>query len=299
MVYVKQKCKTFIKLYSKFLLLAVLLIGTVVSLIIVFNGAIAWFANNLQVTGTGIQTSVKDFEAEAEYYTYIYDVKSEDVHYTGQTVDKNGAAINFTPPTLQNLEMQFYDTIFRVRNRHTPAIVRIRLTGMADEWEDGGNVSITLTRDTSIAEYETENGDRKLNEYLTSMMRFSLAQDKTWYNANAITMFNSVDSVLYPKIVTNKNYSPAGSSAVFTSVTMENDEIADISKTDSITLTTSYSSTDIVSGHLDIYMFITYDEDLVSKYDLSNMNIEGTAVAHVTTLENDLKLLSISFSESN
>ncbi|MCR5837872.1 MAG: hypothetical protein K6G88_15345 [Lachnospiraceae bacterium] len=298
MINLKHKFRTVFKLYSHFLVLLLLLIASIVLMIIIFNGAIAWLVANKQTNTSGMQVSIKKSDAVADYYVYIYDVKEDDVHYTGQTVNKNGIAITFSPPTLQSLEMQFFDTIFRLKNRHTPAIVRIRLTDLAEEWINGGNVSITLKRDTSIPEYTTENGDKKLNEYLTSMMRFSLAQDKDWYNADAITMFNNVDSVLYPKIVTNRNYNPSGSSAVFTTVTTSNDVITNISKTDDITITTSYEASDIVNGYLDVYMFITYDENLVNKYDLSNMNIEGTAVAHVTTLENDLELLSVSFSES-
>lgn len=288
-------------------LIAIVLEGLfALGVIIMFlNMSFGWFAQNKQVSGHGMAVKVDRADARAEFLVYVYDAKDSDVHYTGQSVDKNGNAITFTPPTISNLDMQFHDTIFVQRNRYTPAVIRIRLTELSEQWENGGTVAVKLTRNTDIAAYgETEQGALALNEYFTSVMRFTLAQDKTWkddaaYTNGILNTYYNVDSALYTKIVTNENYSPANSSAVFTTATVSGSTLTGIEKSDSVTVKIPYTASDIVGGELNIYLYVTYDTDLVALFEqAAGIDTSGTAIGKITTMENDLTSLDITFEQT-
>ena len=167
-----------IKLFGSFATTALLGIVVVLVVVMYLNNSLGWFSNNKQVDGTGMSVTVEAMDAEAEYFVYIYDAKEARVHYTGDpelTYEKE--------PRIDNLDMQFHDTIFAQRNRYTPAVIRIRLTHIKEDYLDGGTINVEIGRDTSIAKYGTTVGGQKiLNDYFTSIMRYTIAQDKTWFD---------------------------------------------------------------------------------------------------------------------
>ena len=75
------------------------------------------------------------------------------------------------------------------------------------------------------------------------------------------------------------------------------ENITDITKPDTITLSVDYEDTDIVNGHLDIYLYITYDATLVNIFEHQAGGIEtgATAVGNVSTMVNDMISLVVSF----
>ena len=265
------------------------------------NMAFGWFSENKQVDGRGPHIDAEAFDARADYVVYVYDSKDSDVHYTGQTVDKNGAAITFTPPTINTLDMQFHDTIFVQRNRYTPAVVRIHLSDIREDHRSGGTVSVTLERDTAIPQYASEGGAPQLNEYFTSVMRFTLAQDKTWlddqnFTNGILNTYYNLDEALYTQVVVNKEFSPASSSAVFTTVT-EGAGGLSIAKADSVTVSIPYQASAVVNGEMDLYLYVTYDTDLVHQFEQeAGIDTSDTSVGKITTMVSDLTRLTVSFS---
>ena len=283
-------------LFGRVVLLIFLAVFISVTIYIAYNMSFGWFVNAKKLNGDGMAAAINTPEATAEYFAYVYDVKEETVHYTGEgRTDENGVNID---PTIYDLDMQFHDTIFERRNRYTPAIVRIRLSNVDEAYLNGGTVHLTIARDTSIAAYDhsAANG-YALNEYFTSIMRFSLANNGSWYNANAVTLYNNLDSALYTKIVTNKDYTPAASSAVFTTVEKSGSTISSITKANSITISADYTAADISNGYIDIYLYITYDTGLVNEFEHSNgIDTTSTAVGKITTMKNDLATMTVSLS---
>ena len=261
------------------------------ALFVYLNRSFGWFASNRNVAGRGMSVSVKTLGAEAEYFAYVYNVKENTVHYTGE------AGLSAAEePRIDNLDMQFHDTIFAQRNRYTPAIIRIRLTNISSEWAGGGKAVITISRDTSISAYHTNasTGNIELNEYFTSVMRFTAAQNKTWYDANARTLYGNIDAALYSSITAQTGSTE--SSKVFTTVTKTGSTVTGISKADSIFLKVAYTASDIVDGHLDIYLYLTYDSTLVSDFEhASGIDTSSTTVGKITEMVNDMTDLTVSF----
>ena len=284
------------EIFGRVVLLIFLAVFISVTIYTAYDISFGWQARNRKVSVTAETVKVDAPEATAEYFAYVYDVKEETVHYTGEgRTDENGVNID---PTIDDLDMQFHDTIFERRNRYTPAIVRIRLSNVDEAYMNGGTVNLTITRDTSVAAFDHSDAHGyALNEYFTSIMRFSLANNGSWYSANAVTLYNNLDNALYTKIVTNKNYTPAGSSAVFTTVEKSGSTITSITKANSITISADYTAADISNGYIDIYLYITYDTDLVNEFEHSNgIDTTSTAVGKITTMVNDLATMTVSLS---
>jgi hypothetical protein len=264
------------------------------TLVIMMDPSFGWFSRNLETDGNGAETVLQAEDAVADYYAYIYDVKDIAVHYTGEgRTDDEGESID---PTIENLDMQFHDTIFLQRNRYTPALIRIRLQDIRLDRRSGGTITLTLRRDTSIPEYTTENERMYLNEYLTSIMRFTLVQNDTWYNADAETIYTNADDALYTKIVTNENYAPAGSSEVFTTTTKDGHVLTSVSKEDAITLSVDYSAADAEDGELDLYLYVTYDGTLTENFrNTAEISTIISTVGQIVTMGNDLASMTICF----
>ena len=294
-----------VKLIGSFVGTTLLGLFVVLVIFVYLNSTYGWFANNREVGGTGMTVTVEAMQAEAEYFAYIYDVKAGTVKYTGDTTITDPTQ----EPRVDNLIMQFHDTIFQQRNRYTPAIVRIRLTNLKAEWLNGGIVNVTIGRNTDTTNYPVSanpsSGTGKLlTEFFSSIMRFTLAQDQSWYDlddANADEpdeMYFNLDNDLYEGV--KALTSDTDSSKVFTSITLDNENLIDsISKVDSITLKCPYTAADIDEddGYIDIYLYITYDEELTYAYEhrMRGLNTETTVLGNLKKMVNDLTSLVVSF----
>ena len=300
-----KKQKT--KLLGSLITMALLGVLAIVVLIAYLNKSFSWFSSNLEVSATGMNVSVEGIDAEAEYKVYIFDAKLNDVRYSD-----DGRTPVGSDPTLENLKMQVHDVVFKSRNRYTPAVVHIHLFNISESYRQNGSVSLTLVRNNDAA-YETGTGGKKvLPKKTTSILRFTLANNMgtSWISAdnakteaqNATLTYNNVDNALYQKIVLNGDYTDIQGtldldSKVFTTYTLNaEDEIETISKASSITLTVSCTSDQVASGELDLFLYITYDQDLVDVFvDSGTIGTGGTTIGQISTLLNDLTDLIISF----
>ena len=283
---------------------ATALLGVLVVLVaaMYFNSALGWFSKNRQVGAEGTGVRVRGMDADAKYTVYIFDAKENDVRYTGD--GKEGE------PHIDDMKMQVHDVIFKSRNRYTPAVVHIRLYNINSDLRRNGTVSLTITRNGAAAYETNSSGTLMLPEKSTSILRYTLANNKvsSWLGTDpdahtaAHETYDNLDSALYERIVTNENYSSTENvslqSAVFTTVSISGNVIVSIVKADSITLSVGYTAAQVADGTLDLFLYITYDENLVEHFEhAAGIDTDSTTVGKITTLDNDLTNLLIEFSE--
>ena len=284
-----DKIKKYRRLFPQLLLLCITSLTLVMGIVIVCNSTLGWFAANRQVSGEAMNIMLNAPAAEADYTVYIYDAKLSCVRYTGDGGENE--------PTIENLKMQIHDVIFKSRNRYTPAVVRIHLSRIDEAYRGGGTLNVTLGRDDSPA-YVIPQGSsvQSLPEKSTSVLRFTLASNSAWYDADADTLYSNIDNALYAPVVLNQIYTGVDSK-VFTTVTGEGSATV-IRKEDSITLSLAYSASDVSNdGEMDAYLYITYDQGLVDRYEhAEGIDTGGTAVGKVSTMLNDITDFVVSFS---
>ena len=276
--------KKFIRLIPQFALLLVTALTLTFGVIFYFNSSLGWFAANKEVDSNAMGVKSETIDAEAEYIVYIYNAKEARVEYTGDSYPTDD-------PEIDNLRMQVHDVIFRSRNRYTPAIVQIRLTNISEDYASGGVANVTLVRNNEPA-YDSGG----IKELLTSIMRFTLAQNKNWYDADADELYSNIDDALY-SAVTNNTYT--GSTGVFTTITTSGNTITGATKLNELTLSVPYAASDIVNGHLDLYLYITYDVTLVGHFESASGITGGTTVGSLIPFGNDLTAIRISLEEGN
>ena len=291
------------KIIGSFASTALLGLVVVLAAVMYFNSALGWFVNSKDIQGSGMGASVEGAKAEAEYTLYIFNAKENTVRYTDDGRDDKD-------PKITDFDMQVHDVIFKSRNRYTPAVVYIHAYDLQQDLQSGGRVSVTLTRNEDPAFGYNDHGGLQLPEKSTSILRYTLASNSgtSWLGtdadpyAAAQQTYNNIDAALYDKIVNQKNYASVGNisvaSGVFTTVTKNSETrvITEITKTGSVTLTVDYTAEQVTDGELDLFLYITYDEDLVNSFEQSaGIDTDSTAVGKITTLENDLTELVISF----
>ena len=287
-----------VKLIGSFISTTLLGLFVVLVIFVYLNSTYGWFANNRHVDGKNMQVSVEAAQAEAEYMVYLFDAKKNGVRYTGDGEEND--------PKIEDLKMQVHDIIFKSRNRYTPALYHIHLSEIKDEFRTrDGVVSITFARDGTAA-LDTSSATPKLTQKTSSVLRFTLINNKgtSWLSSDpdpdvaAKYLFDTADAALYSKIVTSKNYSDTADldldSKVFVS------SLNPLAKNSTITLSVAYTAAQVAGGELDLFVYLTYDEDLVSAIENTiEMGTGGTSVGKITTLPNDISSLTISFQSSH
>ena len=95
-----------------------------------------------------------------------------------------------------------------------------------------------------------------------------------------------------------------GNSEIFVTNISKNGsgDITGITKSDAITLSVDYTVADLIDSDgdsvadaLDVYMYITYDEDLVDNFGMAGISNNGSAVGQVYDMANDIKKMTINF----
>ena len=222
------------KLVASGSLLVVIAISLLLSLIILFESALGWFAQNDTVSGGTMANTGKTEDAHADDICYVYNIRTSAL----ETQD------------LDDLEMQPYDMIFEKRDRYTPAIVCVTLDDIAPEFRSGGTLTVTITRDTTKA-------NNALNDYFSSIMRITAAVGSSYYSANNDTLYGNIDAALYTTVKGYPENYASASSKTFTTVvggTGTDQDPYRYSKADSITLTVPYTAADKNGSTLYLYL---------------------------------------------
>lgn len=217
----------------------------VVMLVTCLTGTLAWFARNSKTdnSGMGLRSDVTDFNVSFSYY-------KNDIANETYAVSSN----------LSSIEFNQYDLVFRSINRHTPIVVRMAMQGA--DLASSGTITATITRNTAIPATRVVGNHIEMNDFCSSVMRFTPYIGASYYSSNAETQYKNIDTDGHFNAVRALTGSSA-SSKVFTAVTLTNNAIAqagDVVKQDQIALSYTYTAEDFVDGVLYAYIYITYDE---------------------------------------
>lgn len=285
-----------------FEIVGLILLGlfVVVALLLYFNSAFGWFAMNKEVDGDSMAVTAYQDDVEAEYSHYYYDAKNA----TGVGED-----------SITDIQVPQYDLIFRQRNRYTPAVIRVALTGEED-LPESGTISLTVGRNLAATittdEGTINNGSElpALNNLFSSLMRLTIVKGASIYSADPSTLYRNIDNLPYGNNSTlyeviKSQTANNSTTNVFTTVTGDEGDPDRYTKADSVTLSIDYTAADwndmdgdSVNETLNIYVYVTYDETLLREYGAYDATLNGdiTSVGQVIKLSNDLLTIAASHS---
>lgn len=265
------------------------------------NSAFGWFAMNEEVDGNGMAVTAYQDDVEAEYSHYFYDAKNA----TG--VGQN---------SIDDIQVPQYDLIFRQRNRYTPAVIRVALTGEED-LPQSGTIALTIGRNLAASITTDEgrtiaNGSTlpALNDLFSSLMRLTIVKGAGIYSDDPTTLYRNIDNLPYGnnstlyEVIKSQTVNDSTTN-VFTTVTGDEGDPDRYTKADSVTLSIDYTAADWndmdgdgVNETLNVYVYVTYDETLLREYGAYDATLNGdiTSVGQVIKLNNDLLTIAASHS---
>ena len=249
-----------LKLIGSFTSTAIIGIVVVIALVLFLNPSLAWFSYNKQVSGTGmgVRVGYDDFHVSATCYQY--DPKKSKVK---------------TFSDLSEIDFNPYDLVFSARNRYTPVVVALKITGAS--LPSKGTVNVRITRDLSADPegFSTDQGGHKhLIEVFSSVMRVTAYVGKSYYSDSAEMLYSQVDSSAHYDYVRSQtgNVNEYASNAqpqsvVFTAVEMIQDSnlISSVTKAGYVDISVRYNNEDVFVTEdgvstLIVYLYVTYDE---------------------------------------
>ena len=278
---------------GKIVMLALLGLFVLVVTLLYLNSAFGWFAQNEDVSGDGMAVTAYQDDAEAEYTHYTFDAK-------------NNQAVVYDQ--ISDIQVPQYDLIFLQRNRYTPAVVRVALTGEHD-LPESGTISLTVGRNlaaTIMTPTGAESNDSELaelNDLFSSLMRLTIVKGAGIYSANQTTLYNNIDNLPYGNnstlySVIKDQTANNSTTNVFTTITGAENAADRYTKVNSLTLSIAYDENDWNGDTLNIYLYITYDKTLLNEYTRQDLSLSGdiTSVGKVIELTNDLLTITASHS---
>lgn len=263
----KQK----LKVIGSFVTTAFLGFVVIITVFLYLNPSLGWFSSNQVVNGSGMSIRVEydDFYVEATYYRY--DPK--------ESVVKSST-------DLSDIDLNPYDLVFQARNRYTPIVAALKITG--NDVSSSGTLTVRINRNLSAdpnGYYVDGSGNTHISEYFTSIMRVTPFVGASYYSTTAETLYRNIDTTenyeYVRSLIGNANATNAHpQSLVFTDVTMNGVLIDTVEKADYIDIEVDYSEDDFIMDDdvstLIVYLYITYDEGyyttvqndvIVSHYD--------------------------------
>ena len=284
---------------SSFLLRGLTLL--VLSVLLV-SASFAWIAMNSDTSSSnmGMNVDYDKFFVEQAYYKY----NAKDQHVEMY-------------PGLTDVQFNQYDLVFRSRNRYTPIVATLMMTGT--DLDEEGTIDILIKRDSSISPFYTEikNGNevKFISKNFSSIMRVTALVGSTYYSNNIDTLYSNVDTANYSTVrayYTGRVESVPDTSKVFTTTTIgANDTLQGIEKSD-VELSIEYNGSDFVTINgkqtLIVYLYFTYDEGydgssyngLIGQYQRtsgsSEIGASGDIMDTSIRFENDLVSIKVSHS---
>ena len=254
--------------------------------------SLAWLTTNRWLTSEDMNMGLHIDNTSAVYKVYMFDLDK----MTGIEENKNGEAL-----TITNVEMNPYDTIFVVKNQYSPVFAQIRLTRNSNgsSMPLNGKVHITIHRDSSINPFDK---DGKLSKHISSVLRFTAIIDNTkadWGMTTAKALYNHINSS-YASIEAYKGQRPE--SKTFITAHGEGDDHSH-TKDDTITISLTYTENDWYpddqgSQHLNLYLYMSYDKQLVDCFMKQHANSELSLNNSLYNFANDLKYVSVSYDDN-
>ena len=233
------------RLFVSLLSLIMIFIMMFLSLIIYFNPSFGWFVKNIDAKSSGQQVHIDNDEITADYNVYTYDAIT------------NTLMID----TDLNVDLVQFDTIFRARNKYTPAIIEITLD-FSNMQQQGSTVNIDLDCDTSI------------QDKISDKIQFMLVKN---------SQYNSIISATNKNLVTNNTEL----AIIFSDIYDYSLTVTKISfQQNAAHLQISYSNSDVVNNLLKLYIFVVYNEQQINT-DVNLNNISST-IGQIDYLVNNI-----------
>lgn len=285
------------ELISRVLMLALLFVVLIfaTSYLISLNFSLGWYAKNEYVTVSGMDASAYKSNAEATYTAYLYDSKSNELVVN----DSESLAPSFVSLLGDEgyLKLTPFDMIFRRRNKYTPVIVKIHLSEMDTSLQSSGTLTINMTRN----EISGLTNANTLGNYVTSVMRFSAVTGSYHNNTvlSGITNKNLVSPALNPELANIYeavyNYTTGTPSPSTTFMSFTGTGPYTYTEQSEISLTLNYAAADVVNGEMDVYLYISYDETLISQKTATIISGDVSVIGQTDEILNNISQMTVSF----
>ena len=303
-------------------------VAVVVFAVAVFGGGgvvFGWFLQNRNVSNDNINAGVMLDTSAYAYDVYMWHVKDESGG-KATTYEIIDGAISETKITLDNINLQYYDTVFENRNRYTPVFVRIGISGSTVKRE--GRLEVVLTK--SDAEVGVTAEQTSLSATTSSTIRFLPFLGKEYYDVAAAAAATEdgqyegdIDSALYEAV--SSGLTAGGNSATgvysgiaaktdptgqcFTSLVVTdpgasngmNDDVFTVTKVKNLTFSLTYVENDwnTVNGTKTLYLYVFMAYDVTYVNYLEGLTGEINGESRETTLTNDLEKITVMQASAN
>ena len=260
------------------------LILTILILNLAITASFAWFAINRQTAANDMGMALKVDETKAVYKAYRYSTGDS----AGTNLTAEGEEL-----TLNNIVLNQYDTIFSGQNKNTPVFAQITIT-RNNSMTDDGKLYITITRRHDAGhEEELEAISSNIIRFTAFVLPDQSDVDKTTPEA----LYEHINTPERFKEVDGYSGNDLAYSKTFVTVS-EVDDGTEYDIDNTLTLEVDYTSAAWYNDgkSLNLYLYITYDEDLIQCYLKEHggggISLDDTSVTYI----NDLKQVTISHS---
>lgn len=267
-----------------------------VSLSLLITSSVAWLISNRKTNSGDLGLGLEKDDTTATYVAYMYDWDAE--AGTDKTSKNEDLSIS-------NLVLNRYDTIFKTKNKYTPAFAQIRIKGSEAMMVDKGTVHITIYRNTEVSIED--------NDAITSnIVRFStFLADSALSNPALEDRKNpgcDDPKALYEYINSDERFAAieeykenSSWSKSFVTIVDNANGTHTHSVADSITISVDYTKDDWVfhddgSRTLVVYLYITYDAELIKCYKDNHTDSDLSLNDPGVEFENDFEIIKISYS---
>lgn len=254
---------------------------------LVITSSIAWLSSNRKADSNDLGMGLEVNDISAVYKAYMYDYETE------KGTNKVPGSETGEELTISNLSLNQYDTIFRVRNKYSPAFAQIRITSNKSMSRDG-TLHLTISRASAASSSE------KLNLFVSNVIRFTAFIDSSSADiTDPNELYNNINTD--ERFADAESYTGNGREDSKTLVTVnKSGETRSYTTAEAVTVSVDYSSTDWYTDSygneaLNVYLYITYDTELVGYYKEENEDY-GVYLKDMNILfENDLDRVSVSY----
>lgn len=252
--------------------------------------SLSWFTMNKRTDSENMGMSLAVDDTTAVYKAFMYDMK------LGKGVDTNpeGGVLDIT-----NLDLNQYDTIFRAQNRYTPAFARITLI-RSESMPKSGTVTITIDRQ----DRDTGSGETGLTSFSSSTLRFTgfVIGDKSDLDiTNPDKLYSHISTQERFEEVESYKGNDYDHSQTFVTVVGEGEGHTH-EKYTTIDVYVDYTEDNWYINEdgneaLNIYLYITYDVQLIECYMDEHQGGEITLEDNTFFFDNDLTEIRISYAK--
>lgn len=255
------------------------------SLVAFSDVAFSWFTNGNNATSGGVGTKVVDDDILGISYLTVYKV---DEGNTSATKHINPAGEYLS----DLLTLNKYDSVFEEKRENIPIIIKLEIGPLDVNIEEVIKVRLLLNEEDTSFTQTTENGTF-LSTYISNFLQVKMICDDSFddnmdaslFYKNACLEFLNEESLLVQ-------------SSSFVTYSYSGDSLELDAKSNEI----EFSITkEIGKTSLNIFLFISYDDALISKFVLDNQKNIGTVSdledyfvwGEELTFKKDLKLIKV------